>query len=156
MKSGYFTVVVWVSGLGLLGLSIVFCGCAAPFLSPVLAFEEIGSGIQSVSERRAGPLAESEWNRARIWYRIDEDPATYLPVGYSKHQSRGESEGVWVVDERDGKRFFIPAVGVEGYKRNLLFAEATKVTNWSPKPRVGFKRLKDTPSILIFPQDAED
>lgn len=122
---------VCLLGVGWLVLGFVFCGCGT--LPQVIN----GLGEEAVI-RTSGPIPESKWNRARIWQRVRDDPATYLPVGYPKGAPREDSQGEWVVDKRDEKRFLIPHEGVDSWSRNVLFGEATKISD----PRRGYKGFK--------------
>ncbi len=83
-------------------------------------------------EQMGGVPEESEWNDEGIWYRVNDDPPTYLPVGYSRNLPRTEKEGVWLVDEREspGKKLFVPSDGVDGYSAGVLMGEAKRATQW--------------------------
>ena len=87
-----------------------------------------------IEERMEEPKAMPHWNQFKIWHRVADDPITYLPTGYSKHQARGESDGVWVIDERENlnKRLFVPYGGANGYSFSILKAEAEKACQWTP------------------------
>jgi len=81
-------------------------------------------------ERRAGPAPESEWNRLGLWQKVAADPPTYTPTGYPPSLPRTELEGKWFVDQRDGKRLFVPNIAVGAYRPGVLRGEAAKHTNW--------------------------
>ena len=122
-------VVLCLAGCGCLALAIVHSGCATG-----------GSGSGSSSgtpetsswglrkEYREGPKPESYWNSVGLWYRVSSSPPTYLPKGYGRDRSRNESAGKWVVDDRDGKRLFVPHRGAGGVSQAVLMGEARKVT----------------------------
>ena len=77
-----------------------------------------------------GPPPESVWNDDGLWYRVGGESPSYLPVGYSAEAPRNDAAGYWVVDKRDGKRFFIPRKGADGYSRAVLHAEASEILKW--------------------------
>jgi hypothetical protein len=76
--------------------------------------------VQESNERRKGPIPESEWNRNHLWYRVSNQPQIFLPKGYGRHLPRTEQAGTWVIDERDGKRLFVPKEGVDGISCRVL------------------------------------
>lgn len=82
------------------------------------------------AERKAGPQPESEWNKNRLWRRIANAPATYIPRAYPESASRGNGAGKWIVDARDGKRLFVPRSAVGGLSPGVLEGEALNATNW--------------------------
>ena len=89
-------------------------------------------GVKKVSRATADlvkggkkPVPEAAWNSERTWKRIADQPPTYVP--YLFKGSPNES-GEWIEDERDGKRLFIPAGGVDGFSEAVLRAEARKAT----------------------------
>ena len=86
------------------------------------------------ADKRRGPPPESEWNVKGVWKRVSNDPATYIPTGYSVSASLQAEAGDWVVDPRDGKRFFIPNAVTGGYTPKMLESDALKMTKW-PEPR---------------------
>jgi hypothetical protein len=90
-------------------------------------FIEMG---RAASDRRKGPLPESEWNHSGLWKRAGDSPATYIPAGYALNASRNEKSGTWFVDKRDGKRLFVPNTPVNGISQGVIKGEAIKVTNW--------------------------
>ncbi len=79
------------------------------------------------------PSPESEWNRAGVWMRVSDDPATYVPSGYPAKAPRSESSGDWFKDDRDGKSLFVPSGGVSGWSEGVLRSEAVKVTSAGPE-----------------------
>lgn len=58
--------------------------------------------------RSKSPDPELTWNKAGRWRRISEAPPTYIPKSYSLNAPRTSVTGNWVVDQRDGKRLFVP------------------------------------------------
>ncbi len=68
----------------------------------------------------------------------------YLPNGYGRHLPRTEHAGTWVIDQRDGKKLFVPKAGVDGITYRVLLADAKSATNWQARPS-----LKITPQSLI-------
>jgi hypothetical protein len=101
---------------------------------------------RNMAERRRGPKPESEWNESGIWQRVADNPATYIPKGYPKSALRGEKEGTWIVDERDGKKLFVPNVNADGYEPGVLLGEAAKITSWHARQTI-FTR----PGVLVMP-----
>ena len=85
------------------------------------------------AERRRGPKPEAVWNQSQLWERVADNPPTYIPTGYGRSTPRTETEGTWVVDERDGKRLFAPNVKVGDLEPGVLRGEARKATTWSPR-----------------------
>ena len=109
---------------------------------PVLAVGLLGSCVTSIdlvevarssAEKRQGPSPEAEWNAKGVWQRVAENPATYIPTGYPASAPRGTAEGTWVVDQRDGKRLFVPKTAVGDYPPAVLLGDAKKVTNWQAR-----------------------
>lgn len=101
-----------------------------------------------IDERIEGQKPMPHWNQRGTWHQVMDDPPTYLPTGYSKNRARGESDGVWVIDEREDlqKRLFVPYGGANGFSFDTLEAEARKACRWtplSPKAKLGWK--------LVFP-----
>ncbi len=84
----------------------------------------------ATAERKAGPQPESEWNKTRLWRKVGDSPATYIPRAYAVTASRGDSAGKWIVDQRDGKRLFVPHTSVGGLTPGVLEGEALNATNW--------------------------
>lgn len=82
------------------------------------------------AERKAGPQPESEWNKTRLWRKIGDAPATYIPRAYPVTASRGDSAGKWITDQRDGKRLFVPRHPVGGLTPGVFEGEALNATNW--------------------------
>jgi hypothetical protein len=113
----FFSVIVFAS----MALLIASCSNTTGLLP---------DAFRVMSERRAGPVPESEWNRLEIWQKISDSPPTYIPKDYSRSLPRTESEGVWFVDKRDGKRLFAPNQTVGSYKPGVLRGEAAKITKW--------------------------
>ena len=132
------TTLAAASGLALLcsltSLILVFGACAGSAGSgtgsTTINTTKMPNFGSMIAERMAGVPGESEWNRAGVWYRVEDTPPTYLPVGYSSGRPRTEAEGEWLVDERDGKRLFVPHGGTDRIRQPILRAEAAKVTNW--------------------------
>lgn len=87
--------------------------------------------IDKREERKQGIPPESKWNFNQIWQRVESQPPTYIPKGYPRDLPRTESQGQWFVDQRDGKRLFVPVTRVGIYEPSILRAEATKITNWT-------------------------
>lgn len=77
---------------------------------------------------------ESEWNRLGLWHQVASDPPTYIPEGYPTTRPRSTHDGTWFTDRRDGKRFFVPQVRVNGFDHEVLETEARKITG-TPRPR---------------------
>lgn len=75
---------------------------------------------------------------------MSNQPQIFLPKGYGRHLPRTEQAGTWVIDERDGKRLFVPKEGVDGISYRVLLADAKSATAWQPRPS-----LKITPESLI-------
>ncbi|BCX48018.1 hypothetical protein HAHE_19260 [Haloferula helveola] len=65
---------------------------------------------------------ESTWNADGVWQRQAGDPPVYVPKGYSG--SADESQGSFVTDKRDKKRFFIPSGGAGGISEAVLRNDA--------------------------------
>ena len=71
-------------------------------------------------------VPEGEWNAEHVWRRLSNNPAVYVPAAYPSDQPRSASDGEWVEDERDGKRFFVPNSGVPGMSGSVLKNDALK------------------------------
>jgi hypothetical protein len=130
-------------GTGLFGMAFVFSGCGV-FAVASIAVVPVGEVAAAPlmmadhkrrvrKERKAGPLPEAEWNAEGIWSRVGDSPPTYLPTGYGRNLPRTSDVGEWIVDARDGKRFFIPRHGTNGIRASVLATEAGKATAWRLK-----------------------
>jgi hypothetical protein len=97
------------------------------------------------SDRRKGPLPESEWNAPGFWQRVGDTPPSYIPAGYARSAPRTEKVGTWVVDQRDGKRLFVPNTPVDGKSPGVWMGEARKVTNWPAR-----ETTRSTPGIMTL------
>ena len=135
---------ILLAGMGCLVLALVFSNCGVAVLPVTVPFTVVSRKVEEGIERRKGPIPESEWNQFGIWYRVSDHPLTYLPKGYGRNLPRTEQAGTWVIDERDGKRLFVPKGGVDGAPSRVLLAEAKKATNWEVR-----QSLKITPETLI-------
>ncbi len=87
---------------------------------------------RNIAKRSRGPLPESEWNALGIWRRVADQPTTYIPKDYPITAPRGDREGTWVVDQRDGKRLFVPKAKVGDLEPGVLKGEAQKVCQRPP------------------------
>jgi hypothetical protein len=129
-------------GLGLsnLAVCVIFpnCGLLGPVDvsvgdSKVLNQLSKGPGssldkaITTAIRRHSTPKPEWEWNELGLWKKTQSDPATYVPKGYASSQQDGP-RGRWLVDERDGKRLFVPTSSHLGYSHQIWEAEARKIT----------------------------
>lgn len=129
-------------GLGLsnLAVCVIFpnCGVLGPVDVPVgdskvlnqfskVPGSSLDKAITTAIRRHSTPKPEWEWNGLGLWKKTQSDPATYVPKGYASSQQDGP-RGKWLVDERDGKRLFIPASSHLGYSHQIWEAEARKIT----------------------------
>lgn len=132
--------VIGLAGTGCLALAIFFSSCGVAYLAsgPI---KLAGRKLDEAVEHGKGPVPEAEWNESGVWRRISNDPPTYLPIGYRTSLPRDERAGVWVLDQRDGKRLFVPNEGVGGYSHNVLMAEAHAATNWRFRSRISVSSL---------------
>jgi hypothetical protein len=115
--------------------TLVVCLAATPALlfsscSTSVNVIEIARGMK---ERGGDALPETEWNRKGLWQRVADEPPTYIPTGYSASSPRTETEGTWIVDERDNKRLFVPNEKVGIHTPGVMIGEAKKVTTWTPR-----------------------
>jgi hypothetical protein len=111
--------------------SILYGACASP--APGTVESPIGRALKrsrGLAELKKPSTPESVWNASRVWQRVGDHPATYIPRGYSASAPRGESHGRWFVDERDGKRLFVPSQGAGALSAGVLRGEAIKATLW--------------------------
>lgn len=112
-------------------LSAVILVIAAGFLMNACVYNvDLVEVARAQAERRRGPLPESEWNKSGLWQRVGDSPATYIPRSYARSAPRTENAGSWVVDQRDGKRFFVPKVPLDGMSPGVWMGEAKKNANW--------------------------
>jgi len=102
--------------------------------------------VRAAGDRRAGPEPESVWNRCGFWQRVGHEPPTYIPAGYAKSAPRTVKHGVWVVDQRDGKRLFVPLTPVDGKSPGVWKGEAAKITNWPARDITS-----TAPGIMVNP-----
>jgi hypothetical protein len=137
-------------GFGCGGLAIVFCGCGIPMVTVGMPIAVVAKKVEEGIEHHKGPIPESEWNKLGLWYRISDQPPTYLPKGFGRNQARNDQTGTWFLDARDGKRFFVPHAGANGLSSAIWAAEARKATEWRtpPLPKV-------TPGLLISGKSEE-
>lgn len=84
----------------------------------------LACGRSIVPWKRDKVTPESYWNVEGVWGRVADNPPTYQPVGYSGALS--EEAGEWIVDKRDGKRFFVPKQEVRGVAPAVLWRDAMK------------------------------
>jgi hypothetical protein len=105
--------------------------CALPLLTSCVVVDP-WEFSHSVAQRRRGPLPESEWNARGLWQRVATSPATYIPKGYPVSAPRDDAHGTWLVDQRDGKRVFVPDVKVGDLEPGVLIGEARKFTRPLP------------------------
>ncbi|HWB04182.1 MAG TPA: hypothetical protein VG796_14235 [Verrucomicrobiales bacterium] len=71
------------------------------------------------------------WNSSGFWRRVSDNPPSWVPRGLPLRMPSSKS-GEWIVDGRDGWRFFVPAKGVGGLSAEAIRAEALKVVNRAP------------------------
>ena len=122
-------------GMGCTVLAIAFGNCApAPKRKGPPVNDPLEQQIYKLYKRSQGPAPESEWNVDRLWYRVEDDPPTYLPRGYGRARSRSPNAGTWITDKRDGKRLFVPKGGANGLPEAVLRAEARNATGGGPGP----------------------
>ena len=98
------------SGVLALG-TIVYSGCQVlllPAAPVVIVADKLAEQRQRAGRRRLPVVPESEWNLHGLWERVGSAPATYIPKGYGRNSPRGEGAGTSFVDQRDGKRLFVP------------------------------------------------
>jgi hypothetical protein len=129
---------VGISGIGCLGLAILFANCGIVTVPLAVAAKPIAIASEGVSEsieHSKGPIPETVWNEDKLWYRVADSPPTYLPQGYSRDRSLGPSAGSWMVDERDGKRLFIPKGGVGDIPEGTFRSVARYATQWKPRDK---------------------
>jgi hypothetical protein len=94
---------------------------------------------------------EAAWNEAGIWQRVSDKPPTYVPTGYAATRPRGEHDGLWITDRRDGKRFFVPHEPVRGTSPGVLLGEACKITDYqAPKEPKSMKRVASDAASAAF------
>ena len=129
---------IGVSGIGCLGLAVLFGNCGIILLPAAVAAKPVAMASEGISEsieHAKGPIPEAVWNSDGLWYRSDDHPPTYLPKGYSRERSLGPSAGSWMVDERDGKRLFIPKGGVGDIPEGTFRSVARYATRWQPRDK---------------------
>ncbi len=128
----------------------LFALCFLAFLPFMLAScvtsVDLVEVIQGASDRDRKLLPETEWNKLGIWQRVAEQPATYIPHGYGVSAPRGESDGKWFVDKRDGKRLFVPNSEVGEFSNGVLVGEATKIVGQGSR-----QYLYTRPGIMVVP-----
>ena len=103
-------------------LILFLTGCIAPHNKPPI------QDWKRQQREKKNPPPEEEWNRAGVWVKVSEEPATYIPGGYSLKAPRTEAAGEWFVDKRDGKKLFVPANGTAVWSKSILRVEAIKAT----------------------------
>jgi hypothetical protein len=140
-------------GIGCLGLAILFGNCgiltipASVAMNPVIMASDMAS---EAVEHAKGPIPESEWNKDNLWYRVSDAPPSYLPKGFSRGRSTGPYAGTWMVDERDGKRLFIPKGGLGDIPEGTFQSVAQYATQWRPRSNSMEGKLEITPETLLM------
>lgn len=71
------------------------------------------------------------WNSSGFWRRVSDNPPSWIPRGLPLRMPSSKS-GEWIVDGRDGWRFFVPSKGAGGLSAEAIRAEALKVVNRAP------------------------
>ena len=111
--------------------SILYGACASPAPAPMESrMARALARSRGLAKLKQPAPPESVWNASRVWQRVGDRPATYIPRGYSPSAPRDESHGRWFVDERDGKRLFVPSRGAGALSAGVLRGEAIKATLW--------------------------
>lgn len=129
---------IGLSGFGCLGLAVLFGNCGIILLPFAVAGKPVAMASERVAEsveHAQGPIPEAVWNSDGLWYRSDDNPPTYLPKGYSRARSLEAGAGSWMVDERDGKRLFIPKGGVGYIPEGTFRSVARYATRWKPRDK---------------------
>ena len=114
----------------LLSLTMLQTACLIP-LEP----EDRGSYLNRLTRIKAEKRLENELERIHgprkpayldggVWQKHSDQPLIFKPTGYP---GRVNSDlGEFIFDQRDGKRFFVPATAVNGYNSSVLRADAIK------------------------------
>jgi hypothetical protein len=89
------------------------------------------------------------WNSAGVWRRISSTPPSFVPADFPRHASPAKHGELWVVDENDGWRFFVPVGGTPRYSEGLLLGEARKVTN--DMPASSHRKRNVLTSVFVWP-----
>ena len=118
-------------------LGLAFGGCGLFELAQ--GVDELANEIEehNVDEARRVSTAppESSWNSRGWWRRISSSPPTYIPKGHSSRAPRTEATGTWFVDQRDGKRLFVPNLikGRKGLDLHEAYLTSAKAATIPPK-----------------------
>ena len=131
-------------------LAYLFASClpsVLPFtLTGCVTSVDLVEVVQGATDRDRKLLPETEWNKLGIWQRVAEQPVTYIPHGYGVSAPRGEKDGRWFVDKRDGKRLFVPSDKVGEFSNGVLLGEARKIVGQGSR-----QYLNTQPGILMMP-----
>lgn len=119
---------------------------ASLLLTSCVTSIDLAEVARGAAERSQGPRPESEWNAIGVWRRIADAPATYIPKDYPVSAPRGEADGSWVVDARDGKRLFVPKRKVGDCESAVLMGDAKKITNWQAR-----NLTTTVPGVMVIP-----
>ncbi len=94
---------------------------------------------------------DAEWNQLGIWHRVGDKPQTYVPTGYAASAPRTDREGSWFIDQRDGKKFFVPNEKVSRWEPGVLTGEAKKITDTRVKksPKTFRTAMEDGASVAL-------
>lgn len=111
MKRCFFTLALapWIVGC---------VGCGIPLIGAEYGIHRARVAVHSM----APPDRESKWNRYGWWKRVSDVPPTYVPKSYPADTRLSEATGTWFVDQRDGKRLFVP------HGNDVLSADARVIT----------------------------
>lgn len=108
-------------------LLLAACATSSP-VGPVRGIDD-NYGFTSSLFRHSVDHRKDDWDPVNIWYRVSDNPPTYLPKGTPASTPLDTAHGTLFVDAVDGWRFFVPKGGAAGYSEGTLRGQADKITN---------------------------
>lgn len=108
--------------------ALLLVACAGSPVGPAPIMDD-NYGLTSSMFRRSIDHQKDDWDPVGIWYRVSNNPPTYLPKGTPASTPLDAANGTLFVDAVDGWRFFVPKGGGAGYSELTLRGQADKITN---------------------------
>ena len=117
----------------LAGGTVLYSGCGVLEVA-VTPLNKLSEIQERAARRKQPPVPESVWNHTGMlspgrWHRIGTSPARYIPRVIGSITPHGPGDGTWFVDERDGKRLFVPNTIVDGVSPKDFRRMAVEITN---------------------------
>jgi len=89
------------------------------------------------------------WENAEQWRSVSDDPPTFVPVGWLTYPKPSTGEGEWMVDTKDGTRFFVPRKKFRGLNQQQWRTEAKKGINFNTEEKEKIKKNNAKTNALL-------